>query len=123
MIFSIGAITILNSNLATGTATTGSTVGVSASTAPYSPTKDQRNIMVQVTGTWTGTLVIQETVDCVNWVINGVVTPILTGTAAASFTTNGIYTATIIGAQQVRVTASAAMTGSAVVTIVTTGDY
>jgi hypothetical protein len=72
---------------------------------------------VQVTGTWTGTLELQLTLDGTNY------RPVLlrmTSTEATtpSLTANGIAYANVIGARNVRVAATAAMTGTAVVTLV-----
>ena len=72
---------------------------------------------VQVTGTWTGTLALQVTLDGTNYadVLMRLTT---TEATAASTSANGIFYANVIGARNVRVAATAAMTGTAVVTLV-----
>ena len=97
-----------------GVATAGSAVSLA--------TSGLQNIMVQVTGTYTGALSLQVTIDNVNWITVGG-TPLFnvsTGTAAASIAsaTQSIFqcsnVAAVIGA---RITGLAAMTGTAVVTM------
>jgi hypothetical protein len=111
-----GSITVQNTN-ATGAGTPGSFV------MPQFPTLvEAAFITVQVTGTWTGALSIQETLDGTNWYSNGVITPISSATAAATIPSAapGIYTASIVGAKQVRVSAQATFTGTAAVSLATT---
>jgi hypothetical protein len=72
---------------------------------------------VQVTGTWTGTLQLQISLDGTNY------RPVLmrltsNENTAASTTANDIFFANVLGARNVRVAATAAMTGTAVVTLV-----
>ncbi len=106
----VGNITILNSNLG-GKATADSAVEIDA---------DGRSLgTVQITGNWTGTLVLQGTINGTNWVqIGG--TPFMnvnTRTAALSITANGIYQFDASGYLKTRVTASAAVTGTAGLTV------
>ncbi|MBK9156740.1 MAG: hypothetical protein IPM11_01190 [Micropruina sp.] len=105
----VGNITILNSNLA-GAATANSALEIDA---------DARSLgSVQITGTWTGTLVLQGTIDGTTWVTVGG-TPFVnvnTRAAAANITANGIYQFDASGFMKSRITASAAVTGTAVVT-------
>lgn len=107
-----GNITTQNLNLG-GAATAGSAV---------STYLDARGTTtVQVTGTWTGTLVAQVTDDGTNWVTIGT-SPFLNENTGA-FSTNissgstGLWNVVTSGHQQMRITASAAVTGTAVVTI------
>lgn len=133
MLRSQGPITVINANLSTGVATAGSTVGMwigsqetaqaVASAAQYSSTKDQRTLTFNVTGTWTGTLIVQETLDGANWYTSGQLIPKAGGANAASLTANGAFMTTITGATQVRITASAVMTGQANVVAVLSADY
>jgi len=131
MLFSTGSITVVNANLATGVATAGSTVGLfngannvaQGTAAQYALTQSIKTVTFQVLGTWTGTIVLQESVDGVNWYNNGTLLPKAGGAAVASTTANGVWAATVSGAVQVRVTASAAVTGTALITINGVGGY
>jgi hypothetical protein len=107
-----GTITAQNANPNSGAATTGSTVGLQTS-------GQQKTLLIQVTGTWSGALTLQETLDGTNWVANGQIAPITTGTNAATIPsgTAGIYIASIAGAIAVRLSSNAATTGTAVVTM------
>lgn len=107
-------ITTQNLNPTTGVATVGSTLEVSVFNSD--------SICIQVTGVYTGALSIQATVDGVNWITLGgtTVTPLSTGTAAATIPSAGvdIYTVPINpGLSKVRVTALAAVTGTATVVV------
>ena len=72
---------------------------------------------VQVTGTFSGTLTFQMTIDGTNWV-NVQATDVSTNTAATTTTTTGIRFFNVVGAQSVRVTATVWSSGSAVCTVV-----
>lgn len=72
---------------------------------------------VQVTGTFSGTLTYQMTIDGTNWVAVQA-TNVTTGAAATTTTATGIAFFNVVGAQSVRVTATAWTSGSAVVTVV-----
>lgn len=123
MMLSSGSITAANANPATGTATTGSTIGLNGNgaqttTAVYSAiAASMKTLGIQVTGTFVATLKVQESIDGVNWVDNGVIAPITTGTGAATITAVGIYTCTIAGCVLARVTCSAYTSGTAVITL------
>jgi hypothetical protein len=72
---------------------------------------------VQVTGTWTGTLQVQVTLDGTNY--SAVLLRLTTTEGPISgLTANGIAYADVIGARNVRVIATAEMTGTAVITLV-----
>jgi len=77
--------------------------------------------MFQVTGTYTGALSVQATVDNTTWVtLSGV--SVLTNQAGVQSATvtsaaTGLYGLDVAGYRQIRVTGLAAMTGTAVVTI------
>jgi hypothetical protein len=109
-----GNVTTLNANLATGAPTANSTISVTAAGG-------EGCASVQVTGTWTGTLQPQGTVDGTNWVnlgpssLNNITTNALSATIVSAAV--GIWQCDIAGFEQFRVTASAAMTGTAVVTV------
>lgn len=77
---------------------------------------DVRNVAMQVTGTWTGTLTFQGSVDGSTFV-SVLVTIASSGSTATSTTSNGVFTLANSGFRVVRVTATAAMTGTAVVTL------
>lgn len=73
---------------------------------------------VQVTGVWTGTLTFEVTLDGTNFVaIQG--RNVTTGADATTTTAgaNGLWRFEIVGAVAFRVRASAAMTGTAVVSV------
>jgi len=79
---------------------------------------------IQVTGTWTGTLTFQGSVDGVTWTTFGTTTnglnPWPGTTGVATTTANGMWTApaaTIAGLVFVQVVATATITGTATVTI------
>jgi hypothetical protein len=107
-----GNITTQNLNLG-GAATAGSAVEM---------TTDARGVgSVQITGTWTGTLILQLTDDGVNWITAGG-SPFQndnTGAFSGSIPTGatGIWTVEVAGHAKWRVTASAAATGAAAVTL------
>lgn len=72
---------------------------------------------VQVTGTFTGTIELQTTLDGTNYVaIQGI--NVNSGTATASITAVGIYRFELVGSLSVRAYASAWTSGTAVVTLV-----
>lgn len=79
---------------------------------------------VQVTGVYTGALSLQGTVDGVNWTTYGgnCFVPVATGTAAATILSaaTGLHlipAAFVLGVRRLRITALAAVTGSATVTV------
>jgi hypothetical protein len=109
-----GNITILNSNLLTGTPTAGSFVALT----------DIINgagcVAIQISGTWTGTLTAQTTIDDTNWIsFTKQLQDASTGLMAQNITSaqKGIWLVNIAAATSFRLTASAAMTGTAVVTM------
>jgi hypothetical protein len=102
----VGDITILNSNL-TGVATAGSAVEID--------TEAKSLAVVQVAGTWTGTLSLQVTVNGAVWVTVGSAAFVNAATrgVATTLTANGVYQFDVSGYTAVRVTATAAVTGTA----------
>ena len=99
--------------LASGSITTNGqalTAGISPGGAPIV------GHSVQVTGTWTGTLTFQASVDGSTYV-SLLGSNVASGASASSTTANGVFSFTNGGYRSVRVTATAAMTGTAVVTI------
>lgn len=72
---------------------------------------------VQVTGTWSGTLQFEMTIDGTNFV--AVQTTNVTNLTVASSTTGtGVFFFNVVGANVVRVTSTAWTSGTAVVTVV-----
>jgi hypothetical protein len=109
-----GNITVMNS-VPAGLATAGSAVEVSTADGMTA-------VGIQVTGTYTGALSMQATVDGVNWVtVSGAVTVINVNTSVAGATIAsavvGLFQAECSGFTKVRITALAAVTGTAVVTL------
>ena len=89
--------------------------GQSTAVAGYN-TSTPAFVGVQVTGTWTGTLTFELSADGVNWVTAGAAA-VATGTLATTTTGNGLWRIEVGGMGGVRVTATAAITGTAVVTL------
>lgn len=113
-----GSITTQNLNLA-GAATAGSAVEITLFGA--------QAITIQVSGTYTGSLGVQFTLDGANWVTGGGgMTLVNINTAAYSTLilggAVGIYQASGIGAFKARLTATTAITGTAVVTLTATSS-
>jgi hypothetical protein len=107
-----GSITTQNLNLTSGVPTANSFVVVSSTVA-------MGTVGVQVTGTWTGTLIVQGTLDGSNWVtINGGYN-FPGGVLANSIASASVGVFHFYGGPyaSIRVTASAAVTGTAVVTV------
>jgi CO dehydrogenase/acetyl-CoA synthase beta subunit len=71
---------------------------------------------IQITGTWTGTITFEVTVDGVNWVAFNV-TPAASGTDVSTTTANGCWSKQNNGYAGISAHATASMTGTAVVTI------
>lgn len=108
-----GSITTQNLNPATGIATAGSFVAVTG-------LNSAGDASIQVTGTYTGALSVQVSVDNVNWITAGggilnYNTSAQTATIASAAV--GIFQVGVEGVQAMRVSALAAVTGTAVVTI------
>lgn len=83
-------------------------------------------VAIQVTGTYTGALSVQVTADSINWVTLAGASAILNVAAATNAATIasaavGVYSVNPSAASRVRVTGLAAMTGTAVVTLHSTG--
>jgi hypothetical protein len=108
-----GSISTQNLNPASGIATVGSSVAF--------PINGQGIAKIQISGTYTGVLSLQATVDGVNWVTNGSIQAVRSlsgGSLSATILTGstGIFEIEVSGYTQVRVSALAAVTGTAVVT-------
>lgn len=73
-------------------------------------------VTVQISGTYSGTLQLEGSVDCQNYVAE-TVTPSSGGSAVSSFTTAGLWTGTVSGVTCLQVRASAWSSGSATVTL------
>lgn len=112
-IFVAGSITTQNL-VPAGIATAGSAVEVSLRNSMCS-------LGVQVTGTYTGALSLQGTIDGVNWVTIGglVFFNVNTGASSATIASAavGIFQAECSNFRKVRLTALAVVTGTAVVTL------
>lgn len=110
-----GTITTQNLNPATGVPTAASTVVVD--------TNGMSTLAIQTTGTYTGALTLQGTLDDVNWVSFGGL-PLInvnTGGSLVSITSalQSVFQADVSAFSQVRISANAAVTGSVVVTLST----
>jgi hypothetical protein len=121
---SSGNITVIDSGSSTATGQnsvsiiTGTPTAASFYTQAISATSTAR---FQVTGTWTGTLQFEGSVDGgTTWVP---ITAHGTGTVynVATITGNGVFDASVSGLTNVRVRATAAMTGTAVARVVESG--
>jgi hypothetical protein len=106
-----GSITTQNLNATSGVATAGSTVAVTLA--------GQTTLAIQVTGVYTGALTVQGTIDGTNWVAISSVMNNNTGGLLATITSalQSIFQVVVGGYAQVRVTALAAVTGTATVTL------
>jgi hypothetical protein len=107
-----GSITTQNL-VPAGTATASSAAAITPS--------GRAGLIIQVTGTYTGALSLQGTVDGTNWITVGG-TPLLnvnTGVLSATIASAavGIWQTEVSGYNQVRLTALAAVTGTATVTM------
>lgn len=115
---SSGSISTQNLNPNSGVATEGSSVEVALS-------GDFTTLAIQVTGIYTGALNVQVTVDGTNWIsvggtaVTNAISNIALGTAAATILTGAqsVYRVPVAGITKARVTALAAMTGAAVITL------
>jgi len=96
-----------------GTATTGSAVAINLS--------NKGTVTIQVTGTYSGALSPQVTTDGTNWITqaSGVLQNMATGGVSATIPSGsvGIWQIEINGHAQFRITALAAVTGTAVITL------
>lgn len=110
----VNATTITTQNLVpAGAATAGSAVAITPA--------GRAGLTIQVTGVYTGALSLQGTVDGTNWITIGGTSLINVATGASSATiasgVQGIFQTEISGFNQVRLTALAAVTGTATVTL------
>lgn len=118
LIVAATAITTTNLNLFSGAATANSTVASGTLNAVDTGT-------FQVTGTYTGVLVPQGTVDGTNWITLTTVSPLNSVNVLSSLVSGqiGIFQIDIAGLRSWRVTASTTVTGTATVTLeATTGS-
>lgn len=74
-------------------------------------------VAIQVTGTWTGQLNFEATLDGTNWVAHEMVSNMTIGNITNATAGNGVFEASIGGLTSFRVRATAAMTGTAIVTM------
>jgi hypothetical protein len=71
---------------------------------------------INVSGTWTGTLLAQVTVDNTNWITVNVF-PIQTGAGQASIVANGTFQVNVAGCLATQILTSGAITGTAAVVL------
>jgi hypothetical protein len=116
---SVGPSNITTQNLLTPT--TGLATGATANSSVYIDTRGSSTVSIQVTGTYTGVLTAQGTLDGTNWValsgtgLLNINTGAYSATVASAAT--GMFQADVSGFAQFRLTANAAVTGTAVVTL------
>lgn len=122
-----GTITTQNLNATTGVPTTGSTIslGTDADVAGYDYS-EMDTLTIQVTGTYTGVLTPQATTNGTTWVSLGTSSIFNVGTSTYSSTiasgTVGIYIVNVAGFRGFRLSALAAVTGTASVTFAATSS-
>lgn len=101
-----------------GTTSSGTTAQGTLANANDAVTIGTLNVGVvgfQLTGTWTGVVTFEATIDGVNWVaVNA--DPVPTGAAATTTTANGLYQVPCAGFSQVRARFSTATSGIATCT-------
>lgn len=114
----------ISTETATGNITTQNLVPNGAATAGSAvelTLNGATGLAVQVTGTYTGALSLQVTLDGARWetVTGAIITSMITGvgTATIASATVGVFTAPVHGALKARITGLAAMTGTAAVTL------
>lgn len=82
------------------------------------PSGGQSSVGIQVTGTWTGTLFVEGSVDGTNYSQTTIV-PVLSGSIqTATITANGIWQANVGGLASFRVRGNSVASGTAVVTLI-----
>src|SRR5208282_5205872 len=109
-LFVNASITPPSDNTATGAITSSQTVVVS--------TEGTSALMVQISGTWTGTLDFQVSLDGTTWQAVNLYPAIPDGAPAVSSTTaNGNFTLPVGGIQQFRVLGNTVATGSATINL------
>src|SRR5579872_198587 len=97
------------SSTATGNITSTQTVAINPS--------GQSTVGIQVTGTWTGTLAVEVSVDGTNYIATTTI-PVLSGSVqSANITANGIYQSNAAGFVSFRIRGNTVATGTAVVTL------
>lgn len=107
-----GSITTQNLNPNSGAATAGSTVALTS-------LNGFGTVSIGVQGTYTGALTPQVSMDGTNWVALNLIVNVNTGAYAATVTSaaTGVWQADIAGCPNFRISANAAVTGTAVVTV------
>lgn len=107
-----GNITTQNSNPNSGAATAGSTVALTS-------LNGKGTVTIGVQGTYTGALTPQVSVDGSNWVALNQIVNVNTGVYSATISSAavGAWQADIAGCANFRISANAAVTGTAVVTL------
>lgn len=107
-----GNITAQNSNPNSGAATAGSTVAITG-------LNGKGTVTIGVQGTYTGALTPQVSVDGTNWVALNLIVNVNTGvyTATIASAAVGAWQADIAGCANFRISANAAVTGTATVTL------
>jgi len=87
-----------------------------AACATYALDNNSPGVTINIAGTWTGTLTFEGTNNDGNWVALGLTTNVATGAQASTTTASGLFAITNTGVIKVRVRATAAITGAALVT-------
>lgn len=119
-----GTPVVQNDFTATGSINTQNLVGTPGTATPLSavlvgPMNNAGDMSIQVTGTYTGALTVQGSLDGVNWVTDPSILSVATGGLSATIpsATPGIYQVGVEGFRWVQVTALSAVTGTAVTTV------
>lgn len=106
---------------ASGTNTTATGAITSTQSVTVTPGAGQSTVGIQVTGTWTGTLFVEGSVDGTNYVQTTLI-PILSGSVqTATITANGIFQANVAGLASFRIRGSTVASGTATVTLISSG--
>lgn len=106
---------------ASGTNTTASGTITSTQNVAVTPGAGQSTVGIQVTGTWTGTLFVEGSVDGTNYSQTTLV-PITSGSVqTATITANGIYQANVAGLASFRIRGNTVASGTATVTLISSG--
>lgn len=113
---------VLNDTTASGNITTQNLVPAGTATANSTvpiALNNQGAVAIQVTGTYTGALTPQVTVDGSTWVALALLQNVSTGALSATITSaaTGVFLADVSGFSSFRISANAAVTGTAVVSL------
>lgn len=87
-----------------------------AACATYALDNQTTAVTINVAGTWTGTLTFEGTNNDSTWVALGLATNLATGAQGSTTTASGLFSIANGGVIKIRVRATAAMTGAALIT-------